>query len=227
MRNLLVTGALAGAGAMYFLDPERGRRRRALVRDEIDHLRRQFEDELDAGSRDAANRARGVVATIARLLTPADDADDRTVADRVRSTLGRLTSHPRAIEVAVTDGRVRLAGPILAVEADAVRAAVVGVRGVTSFDDALVLHETAAGVPQLQGHAKRPGATRVPPAARMALGALAATSLFGGGLRGRILRAAAMAALGAVVGKADRDRPRSDRHRHERGHERGNGHALQ
>lgn len=222
MRKTLLTGALAGAGAMYFLDPERGRRRRALVRDEIEHLRHQLQDELDAGSRDATNRARGVVAMIARFFDPAE-ADDRLVDARVRSTLGRLTSHPRAIDVTVEDGRVRLDGAILASEVDRVRAAVVRVRGVASFDDGLEVHESAANVPELQGPGRRTGATRMPPAARMALGALAATSIFRFGLSGRVLRAAAMAALGAAVANAERARVRAT----ERRSERGNGYASQ
>jgi hypothetical protein len=49
----------AGAGAMYFLDPEEGRRRRALVRDQFVHWQNVARKTLQGSSKDLANRARG------------------------------------------------------------------------------------------------------------------------------------------------------------------------
>jgi len=58
----LLTGAILGAGAMYFFDPLLGRRRRALVEDQCRRLSREATEGLDASWRDLANRARGTVA---------------------------------------------------------------------------------------------------------------------------------------------------------------------
>ena len=39
--STFLTGALIGAGAMYFFDPRMGRRRRVLIEDQLRHLSRQ------------------------------------------------------------------------------------------------------------------------------------------------------------------------------------------
>lgn len=51
-----------GAAAMYFLDPVSGRRRRALVRDQIVHLQHEIVDATQATAKDLRNRAQGMVA---------------------------------------------------------------------------------------------------------------------------------------------------------------------
>ncbi len=80
-----------------------------------------------------------------------DVVDDRTLLERVRAELGRATRHVRALDVDVQDGAVKLSGPVLALEREAILAAAAGVRGVCEVLDALEVHETADGVPPLQG----------------------------------------------------------------------------
>jgi hypothetical protein len=85
-----------------------------------------------------------------------DDVDPLKLAARVRAELGRLVSHPRAVDVsAKDDGCIVLSGPILAGEADRTLAAVASVRGVCGVEDRLERHETADGVPALQGGSPR------------------------------------------------------------------------
>ncbi|HEX6622926.1 MAG TPA: hypothetical protein VF064_04390 [Pyrinomonadaceae bacterium] len=55
-------GVSLGAGLMYFLDPDRGSRRRAQLRDRTMHLAREAADTLGKSGRDIRNRALGVVA---------------------------------------------------------------------------------------------------------------------------------------------------------------------
>jgi osmotically-inducible protein OsmY len=75
-----------------------------------------------------------------------------SVGSRVRAELARVVSHPRAIEVTIIhEGCVSLGGPILSSEADAALAAVARVRGVATVEDNLERHESAEGVPALQG----------------------------------------------------------------------------
>lgn len=58
-----ILGALGiGALAMYFFDPENGRRRRALARDKATHYGNEAHRYADATYKDLRNRAQGVVA---------------------------------------------------------------------------------------------------------------------------------------------------------------------
>ena len=67
---------------------------------------------------------------------------DGVVVDRVRSKLGRYTSHPSAIEVHVNNGHVTLNGPILDDEVAALVSAVKSVDGVREVDNLLEVHES-------------------------------------------------------------------------------------
>ena len=65
--SAIVRAATLGAAAMYFLDPERGRRRRALVQDKARSTLRRSERFLDAAKRDTRNRLQGLQARAGRL----------------------------------------------------------------------------------------------------------------------------------------------------------------
>jgi uncharacterized membrane protein len=108
------------------------------------------------------------------------DADNRVLTARVRERLGRAVSHPGAIVVMAYNGHVRLAGDVLAHEREALLQTVRVVPGVHEVEDRLDAHETATGVPSLQGRGKareQQNAMRVTPAAGM--GMLAGGSLLG------------------------------------------------
>lgn len=149
-------GVGLGAGLMYVLDPERGARRRATVRDKASGARHDLADALDTGWRDLAHRLRGVVAE-GRAAFSRGPVPDALVAERVRATLGRLASHPHGIRVAVDDGVVTLSGPILVSEVDGLVKYVERVRGVQRVVDELTVHRVANGVPGLQGGSARVG----------------------------------------------------------------------
>ena len=154
---LFTTGAAVGAGVMFLLDPVGGGRRRALVRDQMVRATHKTGDGLDALGRDAYNRARGIVAETWGSLHR-DDANGRRLEERVRAELGRIVSHPRAIDVQATDdGCVCLCGPILTEEADRALSAVQSVRGVCAVEDQLERHDTPENIPSLQGGRTRPG----------------------------------------------------------------------
>jgi hypothetical protein len=60
---LRVLGALGiGALAMYFYDPVSGKRRRALLRDQLVHARHEIGDYAEGATKDLRNRAYGLVA---------------------------------------------------------------------------------------------------------------------------------------------------------------------
>lgn len=146
----MVAGAGVGAGLMYFYDPQSGRRRRALTRDKVIHLTRRIDDAIDVTSRDFTNRAAGVWAGM-RTCLAREDVSDEVLAERVRSKLGGLISHPRALEVDAEQGHVTLSGPVLRDEANRLVKGVSAVRGVRDVSGSLALHDEPGEVSALQG----------------------------------------------------------------------------
>lgn len=148
-RDMLVAVGI-GAVAAYVADPRSGPRRRALIRDRFVRTGRKTRDAVDATSRDLANRTSGIVAaTRARLTT--GPIDDRRLRERVRAKIGHACSHPRAIAVDATEGIVTLRGPVLADEVQSLLATLRAVPGVEAVVSELEAHESADGVPALQG----------------------------------------------------------------------------
>jgi hypothetical protein len=141
---------------MYLFDPDRGRRRRALLRDQWVHWTRDLGHALEVALRDLGHRASGLAAE-ARWMFVQDHASDATIEARVRSALGRAASHPRAIRVVVQDGRVVLSGPVLAAEVENVIEAARRVRGVRGVENRLEVHSKAGDHPALQGGVPRTG----------------------------------------------------------------------
>lgn len=107
-------GLAVGAAAMYLLDPDRGRRRRALLRDQFVHGAHEAEDLRDtaaSSARHLRNRARGVVAETRSRLQDAR-VEDSVLEGRLRAELGRLIQPVGDIRAEVLDGAVRLTGTI-------------------------------------------------------------------------------------------------------------------
>jgi hypothetical protein len=148
-------GAGIGGASMFLLDPDRGARRRALLRDQAVRTARKTRDAAGATTRDLGNRLSGVKSRV--IAQFADEAiDDRTLCARVRAALGHVTDHPRAICVHVTDGQVTLTGDALEADVPSVIAAVEGVRGVKGIQNEIRAHATADGISALQGGSSRP-----------------------------------------------------------------------
>ena len=204
-RTGVIGGVGLGASVMYLLDPERGRRRRAILRDGISARASDSERFLKKSGRDFGNRARGMAAKT-RNLFPAGPVEDDVLAERVRSKMGRYVSRPSAIEVSAVAGRVTLSGPVLADEADRLIRAVESVRGVEEVEDRLELHGDPGSVPELQGGPHRSGETpellqrRWSPAARIAAGGVGGTLLILGlKRRGRLGMAATAIGTGLMA----------------------------
>ena len=133
-----------GAAAMYLLDPERGKARRARVMDQATAVckrtgrsARQFGQDLRNRTTGAAHEAR----SWASLRGEAVSAEQ--LLQRVRSEMGHVVSHAGAIQV-MTDnhGRVTLHGRVLASESDRLLATVKGVTGVNEVINLLSVKET-------------------------------------------------------------------------------------
>lgn len=211
-RSDLITGVLLGAGAMYLLDPDRGRRRRHLVRDQLVHGMHRMEDAVTASTRDLQNRARGAVAG-ARGKLSAVPVDDPVLEGRVRARLGRVVSSPGSIDVVADHGLVTLRGAVLQEEVEPLLSTVVSVPGVDEVRNRLDVRESAEGVPGLQGGRRRRGERfellqdRWAPGTRLLMG-VAGTALLSlaarrGGVLGGVAGAGALAVLSRSVSNLD------------------------
>lgn len=152
MSNIFSTikGAGAGIVLMYFLDPDRGRRRRALVRDQLVRVWTDLRFATDVTEHDLRNRARGVLAE-AMAVVSREGVPDHVLVERVRANIGRVVRNARAIKVDADGGRIFLSGPILARDVAAVLLQAGSTRGVKQVENNLEIHETSASVPGLQG----------------------------------------------------------------------------
>jgi hypothetical protein len=157
-KGSLLSGMAVGAALVYVLDPDRGGRRRALVRDKVVRGSRLTGEAVDATLRDMQNRARGVAA-VARGRLRREEVDDTRLLERVRAKLGRVCSHPHAIDVEVQDGEATLRGPALADEVKALLTAAASVRGVHSVVNDLEPHDSPDGIPALQGDGRLAGSS--------------------------------------------------------------------
>ncbi len=171
----MAAGAGLGAGLMYLLDPDRGNRRRALLRDKVTHTLHRAADTADEAQRDLRNRMQGWMAETRSRFT-SQNVPDHQLAERVRARLGRVVSHPGSIEVMANQGRIALSGPILESEVKGLLKAVSSVRGVKGIDNQLEPHAEPGNVPGLQGTGSRPTRSGSPmqsewsPARRFAAG---------------------------------------------------------
>src|SRR5262245_62112365 len=172
----------AGAAVMYFADPDRGRRRRAITRDKSLAALHDVRNELDKARRDARNRAYGFLA-LARTLWR-HEVDNSVLVERVRSRIGRAVSHPHAITVIPeAGGRIILDGPVLEHELDYLLRAVRSVAGVREVVSRLEPHREASGISSLQGGVRRRPLAEFAqenwtPTLRVAAGALAGWAFY-------------------------------------------------
>lgn len=198
-------GALAlGAALMYTLDPDKGRRRRAIGRDKARSVLLDAREAVGVTRRDIAHRLDGLRARFDRLVRRRPAPDDLQLIERVRARMGRLVAHPHAIQVGAYRGKVTLSGPILAREVDPLLDTLRNVWGVVEIEDRLVAHEHPDRVPSLQGgiepHRPRPLVMQEnwPPALRAA--ALASGALLAlYGLNRRSLAGCVYTAAGAAL----------------------------
>ena len=147
-RSTLI-GAGIGGAVMFLADPNHGARRRALIRDKFTWMTRKTRDAAGSTWRDLGNRTAGLQARVHGLSI--DNVDDTTLTERIRSALGRATSHSRAVSVDVLDGWVTLTGDALTSESAAIIAAVNAVHGVEGVTNRLRTHAAAGSIPTLHG----------------------------------------------------------------------------
>src|SRR4051812_46910406 len=95
---LLLSGIGIGAALMYFIDPDRGTRRRHVLRDKANSAARSLADDARDAVQNARNHGQGVVAEARRRLREEQVTGEQLVA-RIRAELGHHVERARAIEV--------------------------------------------------------------------------------------------------------------------------------
>lgn len=205
----MLIGTGMGAGLMYLFDPERGSTRRAQLRDRYAGAVRAAQQATDTTNNDLRNRAQGWAQFARSFLASSAPVNDKTLAARVRTALGRASAHPSSIDVDARDGRVILRGPVLAEEVSLVMDCVYGVRGVIDVENQLEVHAAAGNVAGLQGTDPQASAKsgNWSPSARLGVGVggglLALNGLVRGGFMARALGVGGFALLARAATNMD------------------------
>jgi len=205
----LIAGVGAGAALMYIFDPQEGRRRRAYVRDQFAQAGHFISDRSQSAWIAARDRGTGLYARAQGLLRR-EPVSDQTLESRIRTKLGRITSHSESIDVAVNDGRVLLNGSALTSEVDKILRKIGRMRGVESVEHQLLQLDDEKGLSptlqrlgvQAQGLRRRARETlgEWSPATRVAAGAAGSTLIASAFVkRGPIGAALGLAGLGLLA----------------------------
>src|SRR6476646_5580777 len=111
--RLLIAGGV-GAGLTYFLDPDRGRRRRVMARDRATALLRRVLKRSERLGRQATGTAYSLSRKAARLTGHESPApNDATLAQRVRSAIFRGVHVPKGrININAECGVIVLRGEV-------------------------------------------------------------------------------------------------------------------
>ena len=207
----LLLGAVLGATGAFLLDPQLGRRRRALIRDKWTRGVTDGREFADAAKKDLQHRARGMAASVKRLRRGA--SSDDVLVERVRAKLGRYCSHPAAIEITAFNDRVVLTGDVLASEQEQVVAAVRSLRGVEQVDNKLTAYQNADGISSLQAGAAPHAAgfglfqDHWSPGIRLVTGGAGALLLLYALARGGLTSIGALGTGALLLGRASSNQP--------------------
>lgn len=133
----LAAAVAAGAALMYYLDPQSGRRRRALLRNRGASAGQDAGRLVRENSREAVDRAGDVLRRARGALVGTPPADD-VLLDRIRSRMGHVIEHPGQVNVDVQQGFVVLRGRASIEEIEDLTLQLGAMRGVTGVDNRLI-----------------------------------------------------------------------------------------
>lgn len=140
-------------GAFYFLlfDPVKGHSQRVLIRDKGTRFYKRSRVKGRKHLKDMRNRFHGLQAKFTHLFKTNNAVPDGVLEARVRSSFGRVVSHPRSVYVRCVNGVVTLSGPILKHEVDEIIRHVKKVPGVKEVVNWLTAYKNSEGISALQG----------------------------------------------------------------------------
>jgi hypothetical protein len=146
-RLSVLTGAIAGAAAVYFFDPERGGARRAMLADWVGaRVRRGWATANQLGTRTSSGAAAFPQRMVQLRSMRPRPADDLTLRDRVESEVFRNPDLPKGqINLDVESGVVTIRGQVdNAYQIANVEKAVLKVPGVAGVENLLHVDGTPA-----------------------------------------------------------------------------------
>lgn len=143
----LLLGGLLGAAVAYFLDPNQGRARQALARDQLAAFFRRSNRKAAGATRYAASTAQGWTQRMVTLTSERPAGDDVTIRQRVESEVFRDPAIDKgAITIDVENGVVVLRGELdQPDQIQAIERAARGVRGVVGVQS--LLHQAGTPAP--------------------------------------------------------------------------------
>jgi osmotically-inducible protein OsmY len=138
---LRITGFAAAVGAaVYLLDPDRGRSRRAKLADQAESAARKTGDKIEAQARYQKGKIQGLAHDLTEPFRTETEVDDDTLTQKVRSeALGRWEGAKKDIEIGVQGGVVTLKGETTPELARGLAGLVEAVPGVVSVEDELTV----------------------------------------------------------------------------------------
>jgi gas vesicle protein len=98
----LLTGLAVGAAGMYFFDPQQGKRRRALLRDQWTHLKTQTPKRMESKMRHFQNQAQGLMHEFQGGL--GETGEKQNPAEGVESQASRMQSAARGASADAGEG---------------------------------------------------------------------------------------------------------------------------
>jgi hypothetical protein len=195
----MLTAIGLGAAGMYLFDPERGNRRRAQLRDQMNGAMNSKKQSVNVMYRDFVNRSQGVYCDMKTMFEPGD-APDETIVERVRSQMGRWATHPSSIEVTCEEGNITLRGLILNDEVQSLIQNARRIKGVRTVNNELEVHDQSENIPGLQGVGHMPQSDRWSPATCLVMGTVGLVmTLSGAAKRGGVGGLMTIAGLGLVT----------------------------
>ncbi len=201
----LASAGIVGTGLMYYFDPKYGPDRRSRLNDRFAHAGSRFKSGFSKAGRDLSNRTKGVFASARRLFSFRAWSDE-VLAQRVRAELGRIVSHPGAIEVTAQNGRITLSGPVLAHEVGHLVGHLHAIKSVKAVENHLEVYDEPGQTPGLQGAGKAQAKrgffrqSNWSPAARLIAGGAGLSAFVFGAMRRGPLRNGYAASAAIVAG---------------------------
>ena len=140
LRHILGS-AIIGVGLMFLLDPQRGRTRRAKLRDKGRHFcfalpKCKVARQAKRLASFVPDRGRGMLAHLKAKMGEEPVSDD-VLIKRVRSRLGHVSPHLGRIQVTAREGEVTLTGSLAELERRPLVEAALHVPGVKHVTDHL------------------------------------------------------------------------------------------
>lgn len=143
MNIFLLIGMACGAALMYLLDPQGGKQRRTLLREQVAKAVSRSNKELPnriQSIRGQAHRAFDIVNEAQSHLRNRPGSE-QNLLEQIRTKVKQTVAKPDAIEITAHHGHITLSGSILAHEVQPLITEIKSMKGVAVVENRLTVHE--------------------------------------------------------------------------------------